>query len=75
MGRKFGFSFSWKRALGLSGMKARLSRQIGLPLSRSGCERKLGRLLLRGLGCLLPIASLLLLFLPALRYVIIFARQ
>ncbi len=75
MGRKFGFSFSWKRALGLAGMKARLSHKIGLPLSRSGRERKLGRMLLRGLGCLLPLASLLLLFLSALGYVIILASQ
>lgn len=38
-----GLSFSWKRALGISGAKARLSRQIGIPLTRSGMERKIGR--------------------------------
>ena len=45
MGKKFGFSFSWKRASGLSAAKGRISRAIGIPLTRSGRERKLGRLL------------------------------
>ncbi|HRS71422.1 MAG TPA: hypothetical protein P5175_06180 [Anaerohalosphaeraceae bacterium] len=43
MGRKFGFSFSWKRALGISGAKSRISRKIGIPLTRSGRQRKVGR--------------------------------
>ena len=38
-----GLSFSWKRALGVSQAQAKLSRQIGIPLSRSGRQRKLGR--------------------------------
>jgi hypothetical protein len=48
MGQKYGFSFSWKRALGISGAKARLSRQIGIPLTRSGRQRKLGRMMTGG---------------------------
>jgi len=36
MGRKFGFSFSWKRALGISATKAKISRMIGIPLTRTG---------------------------------------
>ncbi len=43
--------FSWKRALGISAAKARLSRSIGVPLTRSGRERKLGRMISGG-GCL-----------------------
>ena len=43
--------FSWKRLLGISAMKSRISRSIGVPLTRSGRQRKLGR----GLGCLIPI--------------------
>ena len=43
MGRKFGFSFSWKRALGISGAKARISRRTGIPLTRYGRQRKIGR--------------------------------
>lgn len=34
--------FSWKRLLGISAAKSRLSRQIGIPLTRSGRQRKLG---------------------------------
>jgi hypothetical protein len=43
--RKFGFSFSWKRALGLSAAKGKLSRLIGIPLTKSGQQRKAGRIL------------------------------
>ena len=57
MPRKFGFSFSWKRALGISGAKARLSRKIGIPLTRSGRERKVGRLVTQ--GCALPLLTVL----------------
>lgn len=42
---KFGLSFSWKRASGLSAAKAKLSRSIGIPLSKSGRQRKLGRMI------------------------------
>lgn len=55
MSRKFGFSFSWKRATGLSGAKGRLSRATGIPLTKSGRERKIGRMASGGSGCLLPI--------------------
>jgi len=56
MGRKFGFSFSWKRAIGLSALKGRISRKIGIPLTRSGRQRKVGR----AMGCCLPLAFFLL---------------
>lgn len=51
MARKFGFSFSWKRALGISGAKTRISRKIGIPLTRSGRQRKVGR----AMGCCIPL--------------------
>jgi len=41
--------FSWKRALGISAAKARLSRKIGIPLTQSGRDAKLGRTM-RGAG-------------------------
>jgi hypothetical protein len=47
MGKKFGFSFSWRRALGISAAKGRISRMTGVPLTRSGMERKIGRAVLR----------------------------
>ena len=50
MGNKFGISFSWKRALGISGIKGRISKNIGIPLTKSGRERKVGRFILRLLG-------------------------
>ena len=34
--------FSWKRFIGISAIKAKISRQIGIPLTRSGRQRKLG---------------------------------
>ena len=46
-----GLCFSWRRALGISQAQAKLSRQIGLPLSRSGRQKKVGR----ELGCAIPI--------------------
>lgn len=52
MGRKHGFSFSWKRATGISGMKSRVSRKTGIPLTRSGRQRKVGR----AAGCCVPLA-------------------
>lgn len=52
-----GLSFSWRRALGVSQAQARLSRKLGVPLSRSGRQRKVGR----SLGCcwllLMPVAG------------------
>jgi hypothetical protein len=64
MGRKFGFSFSWKRALGISAAKARLSRKIGIPLTRSGRQRAMGR----AMGCTLPVAVFLVIILVVIAY-------
>jgi len=50
MGSKFGLSFSWKRAIGVSGIKGKISRKIGIPLTQSGRERKIGRFILRIFG-------------------------
>lgn len=51
--------FSWKRALGVTKQKQRISRATGIPLTRSGRQRKVGRAVTRG-GCLLPALLLLL---------------
>jgi hypothetical protein len=40
--RKFGFSFSAKRALGISSLKSKISKKIGVPLTESGRRRKFG---------------------------------
>jgi hypothetical protein len=60
--------FSWKRLIGISAAKGRLSRSLGVPLTRSGRERKIGRLVTGG-GCLvgaIVVVGTVLLFLIAL---------
>ncbi len=47
MARQFGFSFSWKRALGVSAAKGKLSKTIGVPLTKQGRQRKFGSII----GC------------------------
>ncbi|MCX7835204.1 MAG: hypothetical protein N2450_03925 [bacterium] len=42
--------FSWKRFVGISRVKSNISRKIGIPLTRSGRQRKVGAML----GCCLP---------------------
>lgn len=44
---KYGFSFSWKRLLGISGIKNSVARKTGIPTTKGGVERKLGRSLIR----------------------------
>jgi len=53
--RRYGLSFSWRRATGLSAAKSSLSRRIGYPLTRAGRRRKAAR----AMGCCVPIALLL----------------
>lgn len=43
MGKKYGLSFSWKRLLGISGLKGKVAKKTGIPLTKSGVERKIGR--------------------------------
>ena len=47
MAKKYGFSFSWKRLLGISGLKTKISKKTGVPLTKGGLERKIGRKLLK----------------------------
>jgi hypothetical protein len=50
---------AWKRFVGISEAKARMSRKIGIPLTRSGGHQKIGRGVTGG-GCLLPLAGIVL---------------
>lgn len=54
--------FSWKRFLGISRMKSDISRKIGIPLTRSGRERKVGRMVTKGCfdSCVLLMVPVLL---------------
>jgi hypothetical protein len=38
-----GLSFSWKRALGVTSAKRRVSKATGIPLSQGGRRIKLGK--------------------------------
>jgi hypothetical protein len=58
--------FSWKKLSGYSGAKSNLSRKIGIPLTKSGRNQKVGKIVTK--GCLgifiamsLPILFLLIL--------------
>ena len=42
-----GISFSWKRALGITQAKQKFARQTGIPTSKAGLERRLGKTLLK----------------------------
>jgi hypothetical protein len=46
--------FSWKRFVGIAAFKSRISRKIGVPLTKSGRQRKIGRIVTGG-GCLTTI--------------------
>ncbi len=47
--KKYGFSFSWKRALGISGFKNKIARKTGVPTTRGGLERKIGGAIINGI--------------------------
>lgn len=44
-----GLSFSWKRALGITQAKQLISRKTGIPMTKSGLEKKIGNALLKAL--------------------------
>jgi hypothetical protein len=48
--------FSWKRLVGISAFKSRISRKIGIPLTASGRRRKLGAFIFNAVG---PLAGTL----------------
>ena len=39
-----GLSFSWKRALGVTKAKRKISKATGIPTTKAGRQRKLGKL-------------------------------
>ena len=41
-----GVSFSWKRALGITKLKQQIGRKTGIPMSKNGVERKIGKTIL-----------------------------
>lgn len=52
MSNKFkipGLSFSWKRALGITKVKQQIARSTGIPITKAGLERKIGRTITKGI--------------------------
>ena len=47
-----GLSFSWKRALGVTKAKQKFARKTGIPTSKAGLQRKVGKAVMGG-GCLM----------------------
>lgn len=58
--------FSWKRLSGISGAKSKISRKIGVPLTRSGRQRKFGA----AAGCLVYCTTAILVILTSLIFVL-----
>lgn len=48
--------FSWKRLTGVSRAKSKISRATGIPLTKSGRQRKVGKIVTGG-GCLMVMVS------------------
>lgn len=44
-----GLSFSWKRALSITQAKQKIARQTGIPTTKSGIERKIGKMILKSI--------------------------
>ena len=47
--------FSWKRLTGITKVKKKISRKTGIPLTKSGRQRKIGKIITGGKGCLVTI--------------------
>jgi len=47
MANKYGFSFSWKRALGVTSAKQKFARETGIPTTKAGLEKKNGSSLIK----------------------------
>lgn len=62
--------FSWKRATGITAAKQKISRATGVPMTKSGRQRKVGKMVTGG-GCLFP-TLLIIAIIGALIYVFIF---
>ncbi len=54
--------FSWKRALRVTKVKQNIARKTGIPLTKSGRQRKIGKIVTGG-GCLMDVIFIGLLIL------------
>jgi hypothetical protein len=51
-----GLSFSWKRAIGLTRLRQNIARKTGIPTTKNGIYRKIGRAVTGG-GCLVTLTA------------------
>ncbi|MES1202144.1 MAG: hypothetical protein ABUS57_11935 [Pseudomonadota bacterium] len=51
-----GVSFSWRRAVGLTRLESDVSRKTGIPFTRGGRQRKIGRLVTHMFNTLIVLA-------------------
>ena len=45
-----GLAFSLKRAVGVSGLKTKVAKKIGVPTTKQGLERKIGSLVIKAVA-------------------------
>ncbi len=60
--------FSWKRAVGITRAKNKISRATGIPLTKSGRQRKIGKIVSGG-GCALVVLAVSVAVLALLSWV------
>ncbi|HKI82699.1 MAG TPA: hypothetical protein VKA63_00060 [Candidatus Krumholzibacteria bacterium] len=60
--------FSWKRAVGITRAKNKISRATGIPLTKSGRQRKIGKIASGG-GCALVVLAVSVAVLALLSWV------
>lgn len=51
-----GLSFSWKRALGITQAKQKFARKTGIPTTKAGLQRKVGKAVMGG-GCMMYVIA------------------
>ena len=44
-----GFSFSWKRFIGITKVKHQIARKTGIPMTKQGAERKIGGTIIKAI--------------------------
>lgn len=55
-----GVSFSWKRATGITQAKRKIARATGIPTTKAGRQRKIGKMMTGG-GCLMYVLGVIVL--------------
>ena len=65
-----GLSFSAKRAFGVTKAKRKIAKATGIPTTKSGRQRKLGRMITGGC-CLIPVLITVIAFISACMLIVL----